>query len=130
MIINLDYYAQFYSQKMMEIINNDKIKAKDVENLVTKSLGVLQQNGVYACVVYLLSNNENTISECIVNNLLEFTEKIGIIKRNDQNTLNFISNNICNNLEKLLLVKLIWEQTLLYARYNAKARGKNHVSSV
>src|SRR6266700_6387330 len=34
------------------------IKAGEVDNLITKSLGVLQENGVYAALLYLYSRTE------------------------------------------------------------------------
>jgi hypothetical protein len=34
-----------------------------------------------------------------------------------------LTDSVCNDLDKLLLVKQLWEQTLIYARYGAKARG-------
>lgn len=37
-----------------EAVKNDKkVAAKDIERLVTNSLGVLQEQGVYAMVLYL-----------------------------------------------------------------------------
>jgi hypothetical protein len=48
---NLDRLA---AERAQEIIRrtNDK-KAGDVDNAITKSLGVLQENGIYACFLYL-----------------------------------------------------------------------------
>jgi hypothetical protein len=37
--------------------------------------------------------------------------------------LKFVTDKIASDLDTLLLVKQIWEQTLIYARYGAKARS-------
>ena len=36
--------------------------------------------------------------------------------------LQFLTDHICNDLDRLLMVKQLWEQTLIYGRYGAKAR--------
>jgi hypothetical protein len=138
-IQNLDYETaktaqQIIQETFKEIIvvkGNKKRKAEssEVENLATKTLGVLQENGVYACLLYLYSRTNNTdspISEIIRQELLELTRLAGKNPQKDiqaQNALEFLNNNICNDLETLLLTKKLWEQTLIYTRYGAKARG-------
>jgi len=39
-----------------------------------------------------------------------------------KDVLKFVTDQICGDLNRLLLVKQLWEQTLIYARYGAKAR--------
>lgn len=51
---NLDYLAAQCAANLVENTKN-KIAFKDLENLLTKSLGVLQNQGVYAVYLYLLS---------------------------------------------------------------------------
>lgn len=101
--------------------------AGEVENLITKALGVLQENGVYAALLYLYSrsSNDRPIAESTRKNLLALLPKLGLgeAEGTDPKTaLKFLTDNVCNNLDKLLLVKQVWEQTLIYARYGAKAR--------
>ena len=36
--------------------------------------------------------------------------------------LRFVTEHISGDLDTLLLVKRVWEQTLIYTRYGAKAR--------
>ena len=139
---NLDWHA---AQAGQEIIKTTKtrrnkgeekeIKARDVENLVTKALGVLQENGVYAVLLYLYSRNESEqhIAKPIRVQLLELTKLLKLspptgskekpVDIKAEEVLKFLTDNICNDLDSLLLVKQLWEQALIYARYGAKARG-------
>ncbi len=139
---NLDWHAAFAGQ---EIIKNTKkywnikerkeneIKASEVENLATKALGVLQENGVYAVLLYLYSRSdkEQHIAKPIRIQLLELTRLLKFSPPTDtkekpvdaEQVLEFLTKYICNDLDILLLVKQLWEQTLIYARYGAKARG-------
>jgi hypothetical protein len=133
---NLDWHA---AQAGQEIIKTTKThrnngeeketKASDVENLATKALGVLQENGVYAVLLYLYSRSEQHIAKPIRDQLLELirllklsTKEISLDAKAEE-VLKFLTDNICNDLDSLLLVKQLWEQTLIYARYGAKARG-------
>lgn len=125
--MNLDFEAAKISQKILSKKVN--VDSSNVENLVTKTLGVLQENGVYACMLYLLSK-DNEISRCVVSGLLKILKSIDITppkissKNDNAELLEFISNEICTNLDTLFLTKQLWEQTLLYARYGAKASSK------
>ncbi len=120
--MNLDFEAAKLSQEI--ISNTTNFKSSDIENLVTKTLGVLQENGVYACMLYLLSR-DNEMARCVLNSLLKMVESIGVkppvISSANDKLLEFVSINICNDLDTLFLTKQLWEQILLYARYGAKA---------
>jgi hypothetical protein len=118
--LNLDQRAAWYAQK---IVNTG---GADIEDPVTKALGVLQEQGVYACILFLLANKENDI----LNPLYELVGELPGLQENekipDENTdakevLKYYSDVICEDLETLLLVKELYEQTLIYARYGAKA---------
>jgi len=124
--MNLDLEAAKAAQ---EIINNTaENKSSEVENLVTKTLGVLQENGVYACMLFLYSRTSGTdkaVSKVTRERLLKMTELLD--KKPDgndkaENVLKFLTKHICNDLDTLFLTKQLWEQTLIYARYGAKAR--------
>lgn len=139
---NLDWHAAKTGQEIIKATkthwNKDKnkeeeTKASDVENLATKALGVLQENGVYAALLYLYSHSEQHIAKPICIQLLELTRLLKLSpptgtkeKPEDvkaEQALKFLTDSICNDLDSLLLVKQLWEQTLIYARYGAKARG-------
>jgi hypothetical protein len=100
--------------------------SKDVENTVTKALGVLQEDGVYACFLYLLAKEKENGS-IVVNEMLGLLDEIGFGwgKPNDNSArqvLSHISEKVTIDLERLLLAKEALEQMLIYARYGAKAR--------
>jgi hypothetical protein len=111
--------------------------AGDVDNTVTKALGVLQENGIYACTLYLLSrtqDDEQQIAAVITDEMLELLAGLGFEGwekpaitddgRKSEVILKHISEQVTGgNLERLLLAKETLEQMLVYARYGAKARG-------
>jgi len=125
---NLDVLA---AETAQEIIGGAKDTHKpdpdDVDNLVTKALGVLQENGVYAAMLFLLSRtgNDQAIAKVVRARLLDLLiEKLAYrqIQKNSQaEILQSLTQQICQDLDTLLLVKQVWEQTLIYARYGAKA---------
>ncbi len=55
---NLDLIAARTAQDIIRYTEGQK--ATDVDNLLTKSLGVLQENGVYAVFLYLYSRSNST----------------------------------------------------------------------
>lgn len=128
-IANLDYETAKTAQHIIADTKTPKIEPSDVENLATKALGVLQENGVYACLLYLYSrtnDKEKPVSKIIRLKLLALTQLAGENPPPDDNAetaLKFLNDKICNDLETLLLTKKLWEQTLIYTRYEAKARG-------
>ena len=125
--MNLDIEAIKTVQKIIN--KTSKISPNEVENLITKTLGVLQENGVYACILYLYSRTsgfEKEVSAITRNELLKMTEFLGKEHEGDEKAeyvLKFLTDNICNDLDTLFLTKQLWEQTLIYARYSAKVRG-------
>lgn len=125
--VNLDQHAAWAAQ---QIINKTKSKCKksDIDNLVTKALGVLQENGIYACTLYLLSRTNKTekpIAQQVTPALFGLLEKpLNLGKPTGQRPdylAHISSDSIAGDLDTLLLVKEVWEQTLIYARYGAKA---------
>ena len=111
-------------------------EAGDVDNLVTKCLGVLQENGIYAAMLYLLSrtrDKEKRIALVLMDEMLELLEGLGFqgwekpdIHDPDGRSatiLEHITRVTGGSLERLLLAKETLEQMLIYARYGAKARN-------
>lgn len=116
-IVNLDAVcAQFgYS-----IVQNAQEKGK-VENVVTKSLGVLQEQGVYAFFLFLdyyKGRNEGKgAAEAVREQTLRMLKKQKILESPEYKDL----QKLTENLDNLLLARELLEQTLIYARYHAKA---------
>ena len=107
--------------------------ANEIDNTVTKALGVLQENGVYACFLYLLAKEKEN-GEIVVEEMLKLLEDLKFggdspEKNNKIDTspdvvLDHVSKKVtAGSLERLLLAKETLEQMLIYARYGAKARS-------
>ena len=134
--VNLDKLAAERSQKMVneaKKINEVKKPIETLERLVTKALGVLQAQGIYAMMLFLCSrsSDEEKIAPLIREQLYEELAALSIISdenmpksnTNANDMLAFYAEKILDNLDTLLLVRDLYEQTLIYARYHAKALG-------
>ncbi|KXS44912.1 MAG: hypothetical protein AWU58_1109 [Methanohalophilus sp. T328-1] len=123
---NLDYLCMKYGQNILESAN---IK-KDDENVITKALGVLQENGPYALFLYLEEKKKKDSD--IASNI--YSSFIKLIKEDElkpfmappqgDKSIKELTDwliEISKDIDKLFLFKKIMEQTLLYARYYAKA---------
>lgn len=125
---NLDTLAAHTAQAIIAATLDD-YAGKEVDNLATKALGVLQENGVYAGMLFLYSRTgkDEDIAPVIRGRLLALVSTLvpGVAVPPDdaQSALQCIADHIANDLDTLLLVKQVWEQTLVYVRYGAKARG-------
>ncbi len=118
-IRNLD---QLTAQTAQQIVNQAD-SAKELEILATKTLGVLQENGVYAAALFLESRTrkaEQELAEKIRLNLYPLPAQI-LTGKNVASSED-IAKNLAGDLDALLLVKQLWEQTLIYVRYGAKAK--------
>ena len=154
-IRSLDYLAAKTAQEIVTIAKeNDNspsigISAKDLENLVTKALGVLQAQGVYAMFLFLYSKSgekkpEQQAAAFLVAKLWNAlkekpAEQLGIYNKAGVNLqqggsdlwekalekrddlLRAVVEHLTAHLDTLLLVRDLYEQTLIYARYHAKA---------
>jgi hypothetical protein len=120
--LNLDQFAAQYAQKIVAT------GGASIENPVTKALGVLQEQGVYACILFLLASKQQTILTPLYTLLdklpgIANKEEIPSERTSAKDALKFYSDRVCGDLDTLLLVKELYEQTLIYARYGAKAEG-------
>ena len=144
--INLDKTAAKCAQLMVKEalkLKNSKYEkesvkkpAETLERLVTKALGVLQSQGVYALMLFLFSRSgdEKIVAKKAVR--LALYEALKIFKQFDtkdlftqkansneevKTVLSFYSEKICKDLDLLLFIRQLYEQILIYARYHAKA---------
>ncbi|MBW2137907.1 MAG: hypothetical protein JRH06_10160 [Deltaproteobacteria bacterium] len=140
--LNLDLLAAQHAQAIIHRIvdqvktqkdkepEKKKIKeqlSRDVDNTVTKALGVLQENGVYACFLYLLAKEKENGS-VVVDEMLNLLDGLGFgwdkpADKSAEKVLGHISKKVTVDLERLLLAKETLEQMLTYARYGAKAHS-------
>ena len=105
---------------------------KSEESLVNKSLGVLQEDGVYAFFLFLAAQskgNNSTPAYCIHTNIFDLLKDFfPSIKKHlavqEEDILGIIRKNLAEDLDDLLLSKDIIERTMVYARYHLKAKPK------
>ena len=102
-------------------------RAKSLDNVSTKAMGVFQENGVYAGMLYLLSTSrDGEMARHIAGSLTDLTGQLGfdwtVPDKAPKAMLPYYSETVCAQLDRLLLVKGLFEQTLIYVRYGAKAR--------
>lgn len=133
-VINLDKIAATCAQAIV----NEKDVA-NLETLITKALGVLQEQGVYALMLFLLSRKggEKEVAARIKKELIALLEEVPGLKElpglnelqpescSFQYILKFYSDQISIDLDRLFLVRDLYERTLIYARYGAKALSKS-----
>ncbi len=126
-LINLDRLAAQHAQDIVKKANSE------IETTVTKALGVLQEDGVYACFLYLLAKEKEN-GKVVVDEMLKLLGdgddglKFNWGRPNSnkpEDILSHLTEKVTvnlDNLERLLLAKETLEQMLIYARYGAKAR--------
>lgn len=131
-INNLDYLCAKYGQKIPETIaeqasreseNNNQNKEKilkEGENLIRKSLGVLQEEGPFAFVMFLQSKEER-IKSTIIDKCELLYDSIELIKTHKDSNLQDKLYNASGNIDKMFLVKRIIERCLIYALYRIRA---------
>jgi len=129
--LNLDRVAARHAQEMVKRTND----AKTLERLATKTLGVLQEQGVYACMLFLFSRSsdeDKVAKKAIRPQLFQALKALPVFKDSShvpiddadaQTALRFYSDHVLDGLDLTLLVRDLYEQTLIYARYGAKAAG-------
>jgi len=128
---NLDYIAAESGQKILAAL--ESMDKKELEKLINDILLVLHGNGVYACILYLYAREKKkteTAEKLAKEMLGSVRESLGIDfedlnEKNPEDVLRVVNEKICNNTGSLFLVKDLWERTLVYARYGAKAKVKN-----
>ena len=121
---NLDRLAAQYAQEVIKIARAEGI-SQDIENSIIKSLGVLQGDGVYACLLFLEGKEEKK-GELIVSKMIDLLEDLNFegskpVSKRTEDVLSYITNQVTINLDQLILAKDILERMLIYARYGAKA---------
>jgi hypothetical protein len=132
---NLDNIAAKRAQAMVsrakQGISGVKNPVDTLEHLVTKAIGVLQEQGVYAMMLFLFSRtgDEDKAAPLIRDQLYEALKQLPSLKNSmiedwPDKALEFYSARVLDDLDTLLLVRDLYEQTLIYARYGAKAADK------
>jgi len=119
MIKNLDFQCAVHAGEIAKEVKE--------EGTIGKALGVLQEDGVYAFFIYLLSLERKQPYEkkakAIINQAANLLNEHKLISNQniDANNVTEIIKPLTENLAKLILAKTLLERTLVYARYHAKA---------
>jgi hypothetical protein len=134
---NLDVLAAQAAQRIVRRLVPEGGEAKKaataLDNMATKALGVVQENGIYAGMLFLHSQGNDTYARGLREGLLTMLsapEMAAFVlapapsgtDHGWQVVGEYLASKVCSDLEVLLLVKQVWEQTLTYVRYGAKAR--------
>ncbi len=97
----------------------------DAETIITKSLGVLQEDGVYAFFLYLDSKKKDGNAKQIFDKATDLLRKDALLSttmtERETDILKVIREKLAIKLDMLLYAKEILDRTLVYARYHAKA---------
>lgn len=134
----LDMKCAKYGSEIVSEIDNAAKERNKIETMITKTLGVLQEDGVYAFALYSKSksgegntgiNTEKKTAKLIYGKTFKLlkADKIGILPETCHDFLLGIRQSLAEgkDLDKLFLAKELLERTLVYARYHAKALDSN-----
>lgn len=122
---NLDSRCAQFSYDLVKAVASEGFLSKEnkskLENLINKSLGVLQENGLYAFFLYLEYRLKDLGAKDIKSSSLNLLrhEDIGLLEQNNNHFTAVCK--LTEKLDHLLLAHRLIEQMLIYARYHAKA---------
>jgi hypothetical protein len=104
----------------------------DKENLATKGLGILLENGPYGLMLYLETKSNGGIADHYKEQLIALCReellasymggKVPSVA--DFQQITGWLKDLAQDLDRYLFMKRLWQQALTYARYHAKAREK------
>jgi len=97
--------------------------SKELENLLTGALAVLEEQGVYALFLFLKTQGKS-LGQTISGNLYDFLRETPQVSPllSDGNDIFTALQKLGENLDNLLLARDLLRQTLVYARYHARLR--------
>jgi len=121
---NLDRLCAEYGYKFAD-------ETKKAETLITKALGVLQEQGLYAFILFC--DSRGSAEKQGADKIKEITaeilkDKLSLIKsKNNEDLLEEIrkEDGLASRLDDLTLAVQVLEKSLIYARYHAKAMSNN-----
>lgn len=128
-VVNLESVCARYG---MVLADSGQDKLTDKENIVTKALGVLVQNGIYAMTVFLMTCNKPKYGEVVLRTLAALLSNKGVDllpdrqwqDRNGLVELLQAMRGITEDLPRLLLARKVLEGALTFARYHCKALNR------
>ena len=102
--------------------------SKELENLITSALAVLEEQGIYALFLFLKTRGDNeagNVSRKIYEFLKVTPQQVPLLSGN-ADVFNSLQQ-MAKDLDKLLLARDLVRQTLVYARYHARVPQKSEV---
>lgn len=128
-VVNLEQECARYAMEIASSVREVLEEATDV--LITKTLGVLQEQGLYALALFCAaaSDKEREGAQKIINNLSNFLKEQGLLSESTGSPRRFAKElaregGLLSKLDDLTLAIFLAEKTLIYARYYAKALKK------
>jgi hypothetical protein len=114
-MIQLDLKCAQAGQELAQIPGVD-------EKLLNSALAVLQEQGLYACFLYLRAQGKEAIE--VSKQLFGFLRNIPSLHLtpNDDQMLEAVAQ-LSEDLDRLLFAREVLLQALTYARYHLKAKG-------
>jgi hypothetical protein len=127
--VNLDHQAAVWAQAIVKQWQgrNEGKDESPLENTIRRTLGVVQDNGLAAAALFLAKQQkkEDSAAGAIVQTLFAVAKGAWEASADQPNEaselLEYLIKDVTGDLDRLLLVKDLWEQTLIYARYAAAA---------
>jgi len=122
--MNLDQLCAEYGCRFAEDVSKaEDFDAKKAEILITKSLGVLQEQGLYAFVLFCKSrpSGERTGAKEIEALAKELLKKLNLINDGDFLAELRKDGGLLTRLDDLMLAIQVLEKSLIYARFHTKA---------
>lgn len=119
---NLDQLCARYGWQMAEQVHH--AIGKQTENHITKSLGVLQEDGVYAFFLFQASRGQRDKAgaDLLCEQASQLLREAGIKGfQNASDPLQAVRDHLAGDLDQLIGAKRLLEQALIYARYHTKA---------
>lgn len=95
---------------------------KERENLLTESLGVLQEQGLYAFFLYLQASKRGDPQQ-VTDACKDFLRDQGLLQDGKSDLFQGLKS-LADRLDDLLFARELLMQALVYARYHAKARAE------
>ncbi len=126
---NLDRLCAEYGYNIANRVY--KVMSDKAEGHINKSLGILQEDGVYAFFLYQKKEEDNNELSELPNNMLTKATLEPFGKMEEVDPLEAIRGNreknikgLSEDLDSLILAKNLLEKTLIYAKYHVQALKK------
>jgi hypothetical protein len=129
----LDLECAKLGHTIIKKIGSRSDESAKVKGMITKLLGVLQEDGVYAFALYAKAKGgkgdaegpEKRTAQVVFKEILPWLQQgdILLLPSICDDLLSGIREQLTKDLDKLLLCKELLERAMVYARYHAEALG-------